>query len=215
MLVLFWIYHAVRWPRFLSIAGLVLNLGLLALLTHTLSDYLRLQLQAETLSVEVLDKGTHGVHGGQRTKRGSFPKKYKISYRLPSGEERSELVLEEDYVRVRTGEHLPLQRVPGNASLNTLGDAASLGVFAWIFALVFAAVAVFMAVASGVVLDAANERAELLAKKMKEHGLACPKCGELRKDHIFHRKDLLAYAFFFVCKVCKAKFKAADCVEKK
>ena len=115
-----------------------------------------------------------------------------------------------DFDAISVGDHLPLQWIPGDPSHSTLGDGASVGVFSWIFALLVAALSALGVLGSGIGVDAANERADRLAVLLREDGLTCPHCGANRKDHTYHRRDQIAFAYFFICEECQADLKPAD-----
>lgn len=209
--LLFWVYHAVRWPRRLSIIGAVVNLGMVVLTLYILSDYFQLLRKAQTVPVEVVQKNARRASATARPRHGNEPAKdYWIGYRLPTGKVVREQVLVEDFDAIRVGDHVPLQWLPGDPSRSTLGDGTTVGVFSWIFALLVAALSAFAALGSGIGADAANERADRLAALMREEGLTCPHCGANRKDHTYHRRDRIAFEYFFVCKECQAKLKPAD-----
>jgi hypothetical protein len=211
--LLFWIYHAIRWPRRLSIVGTIVNLGLVLLTLTILSDYFRLLLEAETRPVEIVQKNARrsSSSSAQRPgKGGEGDKDCWLAYVLPTGKTARERVDEYDFEAVRVGDHVPLQWLPDDPARSTLGDAAPVGALAWVFALLVAGFSALLALGSGIGLDARNEKADLLAAQMGEEGLPCPHCGDERKDHTFHRRDRLAYAYFFVCEACGTKFGPED-----
>ncbi len=149
LIQLLWFFPLIRKPGWLPVTGILTNAAfLLVLAVYVLGDYLQTMQNAELILVKIVEKSTHNSLNGTRIKRGRTPtRRYKITYKLPSGDKHFEWVLDYDFDSVEVGDQLPFMSVPDKTGLSVLGDGAPLGVFSWLFSWLLALAGLLTAVA--------------------------------------------------------------------